>query len=122
MYRTLRAEGALPPMSDEYFARLGFADLDDAPSLSRHVSDRQLGWVRLLGMATFLLVGYARRPWRVLRTLRALVTERSTTVVELRLVEVKRRLVSALRRPAGHVRRGLGPRPANDATVPALTK
>src|SRR5262249_13167263 len=90
--------GRLPAMSNDYFARLGYGDLDSATSLSPHVTSRQLAWVRVLGMLAFLAVGYARHPGRILRTLRALVTERSTSVVELRLVEVKRRLVSWLRR------------------------
>ncbi len=49
-------------------------------------------------MMMFLVIGYLRRPWRIIRTLKALVTERSHTVVEQRLVEIKRRVVSALRR------------------------
>ena len=115
LYRMLQAHGAVPPMSNEYFARLGYGDLDSAPSLSRHVTDRQLAWLRAIGMATFLVIGYARRPWRLVRTLRALVTERSSTVVELRLVDVKRRAVNALRR---RPRRAVRPLDA----VPALTK
>ena len=92
LYDSLRAQGRLPPMSNEYFARLGYGDLDSAPSFTPHVSSRQLAWVRVLGMLAFLVVGYARHPLRILRTLRALVTEHSTSVVELRLVDMKRRL------------------------------
>jgi len=118
LYDALRAQGLVPELSNEYFARLGYGDLDSAPSLSRHVSSRQLAWVRIVGMTAFLLLGYARHPWRVVRTLRALVTERSTSVVELRLVDVKRRLWSTLRRPA------VRPRPTrteNDAAVATVT-
>ncbi len=100
LYRELRAANVLPPLSHAYFARLGYGDLDSAPSLSGHVTSRQLAWVRTLGMATFLAVGYLRRPWRLLRTLRNLVTEESATNVELRLVEMKRRFVSGRRRDA----------------------
>ena len=120
LYETLRAQGVLPPMSNEYFGRLAYGDFDDAPSLSRHVSTRQLRWIRVVGMATFLLVGFARRPWRLARALRAAITERSVTVVELRLVEAKRRLLSTFRR-------GSVPRPvgrggaADDPHAPALT-
>jgi anaerobic magnesium-protoporphyrin IX monomethyl ester cyclase len=102
MYRALRTENAVPELSNDYFAQLGYADLDSAPSLTRHVSSRQLALVRMIGMATFLILGYARRPWRLLRTARALSTERTSTVVELRLVEVKRRLLTALRGRAAH--------------------
>ncbi len=96
LYDSLRARGVLPELSNEYFAELGYGDLDSVRSLSPHISSRQLAIVRLVGMLAFLMVGYARRPWRVLRTLRALFTERSTTVVELRLVDIKRRLLARL--------------------------
>ncbi len=102
MFRALRAADAVPELSNDYFAQLGYADLDSAPSLTRHVSSRQLALVRMIGMATFLIVGYARHPWRLLRTARALSTERTSTVVELRLVEVKRRILTALRRRTTH--------------------
>jgi radical SAM superfamily enzyme YgiQ (UPF0313 family) len=103
LYDRLRADGVLPPMSNDYFVQLGYGDLDSAPSLSRHISSRQLAWVRVVGMTLFLVVGYLRHPRRIARTLRALMTEHSSSVVELRLVEVKRRLVSALRRPPRRV-------------------
>jgi hypothetical protein len=106
LYDGLRAQGVLPPMSNDYFAQLAYGDFDDAPSLSEHVSSRQLRWIRFVGMATFLLVGFVRRPWRLARMLRAAVTERSVTVVELRLVEAKRRFLSALRRRSGADRHG----------------
>lgn len=114
LYDALRAEGALPEMSNEYFARLGYGDLDSAPSFTRHVSSRELVWIRFLGMLSFLVVGYARHPTRVLRTLRALVTGRSTSVVELRLVDIERRFGSWLWRRA---RRLVGWR---EARVPAV--
>ena len=105
LYDSLRAKGVVPEMSNEYFAQLGYGDLDSARSLSPHISSRQLAMVRLVGMLVFLLIGYARRPWRVIRTLRALITERSTTVVELRLVDIKRRMLAVVRRG---VRRAVG--------------
>lgn len=122
LYDDLRAAGVLPEMSDDYFVRLGYGDLDRAPSLSRHVSDRQLAFVRVVGMAVFLVIGYVRRPWRLVRALRALVTERSVTVVELRLVEVKRRLLSRFTNPRTRVLRPVTTAPGgNEPAVPALT-
>jgi radical SAM superfamily enzyme YgiQ (UPF0313 family) len=121
LYDELRADGRLPPMSNEYFARLGYGDLDSAASFSRHVTSRQLAWVRFLGMLAFLVVGYARHPSRILRTLRALVTERSTSVVELRLVDMKRRMVSLLLRRQRSGERPIdGERPASQPVVLAL--
>lgn len=120
LYDRLRTRGLVAAPSTAYFAQLGYGDLDRAPSLTPHVSSRQLAWVRALGMAAFLVVGYARRPWRVLRTLRALVTERSTTVVELRLVDVKRRLVTGLRR-SPRVAARPAPRLREPKPMPAVT-
>jgi len=120
LYEQLRKEGTLPAMSNEYFARLGYGDLDSAPSFSGYVSSRELAWVRTLGMMAFLAVGYTRHPTRILRTLRALVTEHSTSVVELRLVDIKRRAVSWLRRRVhGVVTRG-PERPMAEVVHPAL--
>ncbi len=118
LHDEMRAAGTLPPMSNEYFARLGFGDLDGARSWCEHLSDRQLAAVRLLGMACFLFLGYLRRPWRLGRTLRVLVTERSTTVVELRLVEAKRRLMTRARRRRRVRVDGLG---THTAPAPATT-
>jgi hypothetical protein len=117
LYDSLRAEGLVPELSNEYFARLGYGDLDSAPSLSRHVSSRQLAWTRVMGMTAFLVLGYLRHPSRMWRTLRALATERSTSVVELRLVDMKRRLWSTLRRPAATPRAAR----ASDPTVAVVT-
>jgi radical SAM superfamily enzyme YgiQ (UPF0313 family) len=112
LYDAMRAQGVIPPMSNDYFAQLGYGDFDNAPSLSEHVSTRQLRWVRVVGMAVFLLIGFARRPWRFARMLRAAVTERSVTVVELRLVEVKRRWLSVFRRDQRRVPRAIEERSA----------
>jgi anaerobic magnesium-protoporphyrin IX monomethyl ester cyclase len=121
LYDSLRADGRLPAMSNEYFARLGYGDLDSAPSFTPHVSSRQLAWVRAIGMLSFLVVGYARHPQRILRTLRALVTERSTSVVELRLVDVKRRLLTwASRRARGVFGRDAGHTAAKDPVAVAV--
>lgn len=119
MYDALAREGKVPAMSNEYFVRLGYGDLDSAPSLTQHLSSRELAWTRVIGMTMFLVLGYARRPWRIGRTFWALVTERSSSVVELRLVDIKRRIVSAVlgrARPASvHAEVADRPRPASSA-------
>jgi hypothetical protein len=119
LYDQLRKDGALPPMSNEYFARLGYGDLDSAASFSGSVSSRQLAWVRTLGMIAFLIVGYTRHPSRILRTLRALVTEHSTSVVELRLVDMKRRAVGLVRRTLFPSSTPRPTRPVAEAAQPA---
>ena len=80
LYEALRAEGVLPAMSNEYFARLGYGDLDSAPSLiaarlepTARVGARRSAWRRSCSWAM------RGDPGGSLRTLRALVTERSMT-------------------------------------------
>lgn len=91
LYEELRRDGRLPPPNDDYFASLCYADLTQATSMSRHVGSFALNLYRVLGMIVFYLIGYARRPWRIVRSLRNIVSERTETVLEQRLVEYKRR-------------------------------
>jgi radical SAM superfamily enzyme YgiQ (UPF0313 family) len=118
LYEALRSAGSVPDLSHEYFARLGYGDLDDAWSVSTHISTRQLAWVRTIGMLVFLSLGYARRPWRLLRTMRAVLTGRSRTNVELRLVDLKRRLLTRFKR-----RRTLDPGRSTEGAgaIPVMT-
>jgi hypothetical protein len=90
-------------LSDEYFAHLSFSNMLGARSLSRHVSNRQLGLVRIFGMAFFLVLGYARRPARIVRTVRNLLGDRSATVFEQRLLEIKLRALGVVRRAFGRI-------------------
>src|SRR5262249_20870095 len=91
LYEELRRDGSLPPPDDEYFARLGYADVTRTTSVSRHVGTIELNLYRIVGMSAFYAISYVRRPSRILRTLRNVMSERSETVLEQRLVEFKRR-------------------------------
>jgi anaerobic magnesium-protoporphyrin IX monomethyl ester cyclase len=91
LYEELRGDGSVPPPSDEYFARLGYMDFTHMSSMSRHVGTRELGLYLVLGMSAFYAISYARHPKRILRTLRNFRANRSETVLEQRLGELKRR-------------------------------
>jgi radical SAM superfamily enzyme YgiQ (UPF0313 family) len=91
LYDELRAGGSVPPPDDDYFARLGYMDMTHTTSLSRHIGTKELNLYRILGMSAFYALGYARRPWRIWRTLRNVRADRSETVLEQRLVESRRR-------------------------------
>ncbi|MBI3784759.1 MAG: B12-binding domain-containing radical SAM protein [Deltaproteobacteria bacterium] len=93
LYEDLRREGKLPAPDDDYFAGLGYMDMMRAPSSSRHIGTLELNLYRILGMSAFYVLSYARRPWRVWRTIRNVRAGRSETVLEQRLVESKRRRV-----------------------------
>jgi len=89
LYDELRRDGVLAPPDDDYFVRLGYMDMGWSTSMSRHIGTVELTAYRLLGMSAFYLLGYARRPARILRTVRNIMTGRSETVLEQRLVEYK---------------------------------
>lgn len=89
IYAELRASGRVPEMSNQYFASLGFEDLTHVTSVCR-MSAAEIGFYRVLGMALFLTVGYARHPSRFLRMVRNLARGRSESAVEQRLDQLLR--------------------------------
>src|SRR5262249_23299666 len=97
LYDELRRDGRVPPPDDDYFAGLGYMDMAATSSVSRHIGARELSLYCVLGMSAFYAISYLRHPRRVLRTVRNVLTERSETVLEQRLVEYRHRWA---RRPA----------------------
>ena len=91
LYEELRRDGIVPPPDDDYFARLGYMDMTRTTSVCRHVGTRELNLYRILGMSAFYGIGYARYPWRIVRTVRNVMAGRSETVLEQRLVDQKHR-------------------------------
>jgi radical SAM superfamily enzyme YgiQ (UPF0313 family) len=97
LYRRLSAEGALPPLDNDFFAALGYADMTQARSYSAHFGDVEMNLYRTLGMAGMYLAGCLRRPWRPIEILRNVASGRSETVLEQRLVEMIERRGAAAR-------------------------
>lgn len=91
LYEELRRDGTVPPPDDDYFARLGYMDMTRTTSVCRCVGTRELNLYRILGMSAFYGIGYARYPWRIVRTLRNVLAGRSETVLEQRLVDHRQR-------------------------------
>ncbi|APR79851.1 Radical SAM domain protein [Minicystis rosea] len=100
LYEDLRRKGAIPEPSNEYFAGLGYMDISATATVCEHIGPRELNLYRVVGMSAFYAAGYVRRPWRLLRTARNLVAERSDTVLEQRLVEMLQRRRAARPTPA----------------------
>jgi radical SAM superfamily enzyme YgiQ (UPF0313 family) len=100
LYEALRRDGGVRLPDDDYFAGLGYMDMARTTSVCRHIGTTELNVYRILGMSAFYAIGYARRPWRILRTLRNVVAERSETVLEQRIVEYKQRRRSQRMAPA----------------------
>jgi radical SAM superfamily enzyme YgiQ (UPF0313 family) len=91
LYEELRSDGTLPAPDDEYLAGLGYMDVTRTATVCRHMGSFELNAYRVLGMAAFYLIGYARRPARLLRTVRNCRVDRSETVLEQRILEYRRR-------------------------------
>ncbi len=103
LYDELVGAGAVPPPSDAYFADLSYSDMLRTVSFSRHFGTLEMNLCRIAGMAAFHAVGYARRPWRIARSLRNFAQNRSETVVEQRVLELARRRVQPLEQVRGAV-------------------
>jgi anaerobic magnesium-protoporphyrin IX monomethyl ester cyclase len=94
LYRSLVDSGAIPPLSNDYFAMLGYADFTQAASHSNHFGTTEMNLYRVAGMAMFYAAGYVRHPWRLYRGLRNVAAGRSDTVLEQRLSELARRYLA----------------------------
>jgi hypothetical protein len=91
-YRELRERGVIPEMSDAYFASLAcFMDLIGVQRCCTGVSPKALGIYRTLGMALFYGVSFLLRPGRLWRLVRNVRQERSTTILEQRLCDIRKR-------------------------------
>lgn len=97
----LQARGEVPPMSNKYFASLGFEDLTHVPQVHRRLSAAEINFFRLAGMMLFIVAGYLRYPSRCLRTIRNLARGNSESAVEQRLDQI---LLQPLRRAFGRAR------------------
>lgn len=91
LYDVLRAEARIPPLSNDYFASLGYMDLRDVATVSRHFSTRQIQLTRTVGMAVLYAIGYLRHPRRIVGTARNIARRRGETVLEQSLVAALRR-------------------------------
>ena len=62
-------------------------DMSLTTSVCRRIGTFELNLYRVLGMSAFYALSYARRPSRILRTVRNVSAGRSETVLEQRLIE-----------------------------------
>jgi len=79
--------------------------MDAVPSYTDHISAKNLDRLRALALAWFFLVSWTLRPLRVVKVLRALVTDRQESRLDKSLVEMKRRVIRTWR---GESSLGLG--------------
>ncbi len=112
IFRELQAAGRLPKKPDDaYYRGLALSTenlpgaMDAVPSYTDHISAKNLDRLRALALAWFFLVSWTLRPLRVVKVLRALVTDRQESRLDKSLVEMKRRVIRTWR---GESSLGLG--------------
>jgi radical SAM superfamily enzyme YgiQ (UPF0313 family) len=104
LFRMLQKNGKIPnPLDDDYFRRLATTTeklpgaTSELESFSFHMSGRGLDRARTAALAMFFLISWTLRPVRVLRLIRALVTERQESRLDKSLIEMRRRLAKRWR-------------------------
>jgi len=99
IFRQLQQKGRIPKKLDDAYYRdlaLGTENLPGAmsavQSYTDHIPARNLERLRVAALAWFFLVSWVIRPVRVLKLVRALVTERQESRLDKSLIEMKRRV------------------------------
>ncbi len=101
LFSELREKGIIKKLDNDYFASLGcFMDFRRGSPYCEAVGPRELNLYRSTGMAVCYALSYATHPWRILRTIRNVLIDRSSNALEQRLYELKKR---RLARRAGAV-------------------
>lgn len=108
IFRQLQDKGTLPKrLDDDYYMSLALGTENlpgtGGPTISYtdHVAPARLERLRVAALAWFFLLSWAVRPVRVLRLLRALVTDRQESRLDKSLVEMKRRVIRSWRGETG---------------------
>jgi radical SAM superfamily enzyme YgiQ (UPF0313 family) len=93
LYHELRAAGAIPELSDEYFLGLGaYKDFSQCHSYTEGLSPRTLNVYRILGFVVFYGTQYTVRPWRVAQLLVNLARQRQESRLDKSLQDLAHRL------------------------------
>ena len=93
LYEQLRAAGAIPELSDEYFLGLGaYKDFSQSVSYTEGLSPRALNVYRIAGFLVFYGTQYAVRPWRIIRLLANLARHRQESRLDKSLQDLAHRL------------------------------
>lgn len=106
LHDEIRARGGFPPEGEAYerFLAMSYSsNFGKVRSWSEHISDRQLGWYSMGGMALFYGCQFLFRPWRILQSIHRLSTVGPVTMYErlpdVMYSKIARRVNLALGRP-----------------------
>ena len=108
IFRTLQERGVLPAtLDDDYYQRLGMSTenlpgaMNAVQSYTPHMDARTLERLRVFALAWFFLISWVMRPIRVLKLVRAVVTDKQESRLDKSLIEMKRRVLKSWRREPG---------------------
>lgn len=94
IFATMRDEGRLPPLDDDYFRSLGaMTSLTTSRARSPQLSDATITAFRLSSMVLFYGITFIRRPSRFTRMIRNVWSNREESRLELGLIDMKARLL-----------------------------
>ncbi len=91
LYEQLVKEGVIEH-SDDYFRRLSYVDISEVQSYCRNISKKTLKRCVWAAFAVFYGSNYLFRPWRLVRTMRNIATNRHESRGEMALAQVLSRL------------------------------
>jgi len=92
LFDQLLADGTIKGLNEDYFRSLvSFMDPFAPSRYCKHVGPKELSFWRLFAMATFFLLSFAARPWRLVQLVKNLIKNKSETVLEQRLGAIIRR-------------------------------
>lgn len=92
LFRQLRKEKKIRELTDNYFFTLAdYSDMSKATSWSEHLSGKAILWFRTVGMLSFYVVSYLLRPWRFIKLVRNLLSDRQESRLERSLSDMFKR-------------------------------
>jgi hypothetical protein len=106
LFAQLTAAGRIArdePAYEQFLAANIYNEVGNMKSWSEHISDRQIKFLTVGGMAWFYAWQYAFRPQRALRTAYRLATNKPKTMIERALDGVIRNLVRGRKRGASEI-------------------
>lgn len=93
LFEDLRRENKVE-LSNFYFNSLSFySSMTNAESYSKYLTSKQLILFKFIGTASFYLVCFLRRPWRLFKVLKNTLQNNETTRLEKTLISLKLRFL-----------------------------
>lgn len=93
LFEELKEDGQIESMDTKYFLDLmSYSDIRFSRSYAHSIGDQQLTLYRLGGMATFYVVQFLVRPWRLIILIRNMILGREESRLNMSLLQILRRM------------------------------